>query len=147
MTNYRIKLSMKKSIITLLVCLMAIINVALAQTDSNSSEDSSKPQIFTQVEVNPEFPGGEEALFKFLGVNTKYPRKAKKKGKEGIVYVQFVVEVDGSIGDIEILRSVHKLLDEEAVRVIRSMPRWEPGKQRGEDVRVYYKLPFRFRLV
>ena len=111
-------------------------------------EVAEEPQIFTIVEENPEFPGGEAALFKYLGQNTKYPAIAKDAGIQGIVYVQFVVMEDGSINDdmIEVLRGVHPALDAEAIRVVKSMPNWKPGRQRGKAVRVYYKLPFRFTL-
>lgn len=107
-----------------------------------------EPQIFTIVEENPEFPGGEKALFEYLGKNTKFPAIAKDAGIQGIVYVQFVVMEDGSINPdmVEILRGVHPALDAEAIRVVKSMPKWSPGKQRGKPVRVYYKLPFRFTL-
>ena len=111
-------------------------------------EVAEEPQIFTIVEENPEFPGGERALFEFLGKNTKFPAIAKDAGIQGIVYVQFVVMEDGSINDdmITILRGVHPALDAEAIRVVKSMPDWKPGRQRGKAVRVYYKLPFRFIL-
>jgi len=107
-----------------------------------------EPQIFTIVEENPEFPGGEAALFKFLSDNTKYPAIAKDAGIQGIVYVQFVVMEDGSVNPdmVDILRGVHPACDAEAIRVVKSMPKWKPGKQRGKPVRVYYKLPFRFTL-
>lgn len=107
-----------------------------------------EPQIFTIVEENPEFPGGEKELFKYLGKETKFPAIAKDAGIQGIVYVQFVVMEDGSINPdmVEILRGVHPALDAEAIRVVKSMPKWKPGKQRGKPVRVYYKLPFRFTL-
>lgn len=107
-----------------------------------------EPQIFTIVEENPEFPGGEKALFEYLGKNTKFPAIAKDAGIQGIVYVQFVVMEDGKINPdmVEILRGVHPALDQEAIRVVKSMPAWSPGKQRGKPVRVYYKLPFRFTL-
>lgn len=105
-----------------------------------------EPKIFTIVEENPEFPGGERALFDYLGKNTKFPAIAKDAGIQGIVYVQFVVMEDGSINDdmITILRGVHPALDAEAIRVVKNMPDWKPGRQRGKAVRVYYKLPFRF---
>ena len=107
-----------------------------------------EPQIFTIVEENPAFPGGEKALFAYLGKNTKFPAIAKDAGIQGIVYVQFVVMEDGSINPdmVTILRGVHPALDQEAIRVVKSMPKWSPGKQRGKPVRVYYKLPFRFTL-
>lgn len=107
-----------------------------------------EPQIFTIVEENPEFPGGEKALFEYLGKNTKFPAIAKDAGIQGIVYVQFVVMEDGKINPdmVDILRGVHPALDQEAIRVVKNMPAWSPGKQRGKPVRVYYKLPFRFTL-
>jgi protein TonB len=107
-----------------------------------------EPQIFTIVEENPEFPGGEKALFAYLSKNTNFPPIAKDAGIQGIVYVQFVVMEDGKINPdmVEILRGVHPALDQEAIRVVKSMPSWSPGKQRGKPVRVYYKLPFRFTL-
>ncbi|GAB4377284.1 MAG: energy transducer TonB [Salibacteraceae bacterium] len=111
-------------------------------------ETVEEPQIFTIVEENAEFPGGEAALFKYLSENTKYPSIAKEAGIQGVVYVQFVIEADGSINPdlIEVIRSVHPALDAEAVRVVKSMPKWKPGKQRGKPVRMYFKLPFRFTL-
>lgn len=107
-----------------------------------------EPQIFTIVEENPEFPGGEAKLMEYLGKNTKFPAIAKDAGIQGIVYVQFVVMEDGSINDdmITILRGVHPALDAEAIRVVKGMPNWKPGRQRGKPVRVYFKLPFRFTL-
>lgn len=112
------------------------------------SENDFTIGIHSIAEVNPEFPGGEKALFEFLGENTKFPAIAKDAGIQGIVYVQFVIMEDGSINPdmVEILRGVHPALDQEAIRVIKLMPNWVPGYQRGQAVRVYYKLPFRFYL-
>lgn len=107
-----------------------------------------EPKIWNIPEVMPEFPGGEKGLFKFLNDKTNYPAAARKNGIRGVVYVQFVVRPDGTVDpeNIEILRSVHPWLDEEAIRVIKKMPKWKPGKQSGRPVSVYYKLPFRFIL-
>jgi protein TonB len=106
------------------------------------------PQIFHVVEETPEFPGGQVELMKFLQKNTKFPTIAKEAGITGVVYVQFVVREDGKVDqdDITILRGVHPALDKEAIRVVKSMPQWKPGRQRGKAVPVYYKLPFRFNL-
>lgn len=101
---------------------------------------------FTIVEQMPRFPGGEEELFKFIGGNIKYPEEAKEAGMEGVVYVTFVVEKDGTIGEARVLRGIGGGCDEEAVRVIRAMPAWEPGMQRGKPVRVQYNLPIRYKL-
>jgi len=102
--------------------------------------------IFTVVESMPEFPGGMQELYTFLGNNIKYPVMAKESGIQGKVYVTFVVEVDGSITDVRVLRGIGGGCDEEAVRVVESMPKWTPGKQRGKPVRVQYNLPVRFTL-
>ena len=106
------------------------------------------PQIFHVVEESPEFPGGQVELMKFLQKNTQFPSIAREAGITGVVYVQFVVREDGKVDpdDIQILRGVHPALDKEAIRVVKSMPDWKPGRQRGKAVPVYYKLPFRFNL-
>lgn len=101
---------------------------------------------FTVVEQMPQFPGGEQELFKFIGGTIKYPEDAEEAGIEGVVYVTFVVEKDGTIGGARVLRGIGGGCDEEAVRVIRAMPAWEPGMQRGKAVRVQYNLPIRYKL-
>ena len=102
--------------------------------------------IFTVVESMPEFPGGMAELYTYLGNNIKYPVMAKESGIQGKVYVTFVVERDGSITDVRVLRGIGGGCDEEAIRVVQSMPKWNPGKQRGKPVRVQYNLPVRFTL-
>lgn len=109
-------------------------------------EDEETEVVFVVVETMPSFPGGDAALFKYLSDNIKYPVIAQESGVQGRVICQFVVNRDGSIVDIEVVRSVDKSLDAEAVRVIKSMPKWSPGKQRGKSVRVKYTLPVNFRL-
>lgn len=98
------------------------------------------------VEEMPEFPGGEAALIKYLSENIKYPQVAKENQIQGTVYLNFVVEADGSITNVVIARGVDASMDKEAVRVIRSMQRWKPGKQSGKTVRVKFNLPVRFVL-
>lgn len=102
--------------------------------------------VFQVVEKMPSFPGGDAALFKFLNENVKYPVIAQENGVQGRVICQFVVNRDGSIVDVEVVRSVDPSLDKEAIRVIKSMPKWSPGQQRGKPVRVKYTLPVNFRL-
>lgn len=102
--------------------------------------------IFTVVEENPGFPGGEEERMRYLQQNLKYPQMARESGIQGTVYVTFVVEKDGSITDVRILRGIGGGCDEEAARVVKAMPRWNPGKQRGQSVRVQFNLPIRFVL-
>ena len=104
-------------------------------------------KIFTFVEEYPEFPGGDKALREFILNNLNYPEIARKTGITGTVYVQFVVEKDGSISDVKVVRGIGGGCDEEAVRVVKSMPRWKPGKQRGQPVRVYFTLPIEFKLM
>ncbi len=106
-------------------------------------EDNS---IFIVVEQMPKFPGGDQAMFKFLSDNIKYPVKAQVKGTQGRVICQFVIDIDGVIQDVTVVRSVDPDLDAEAVRVIKSMPKWTPGKQRGQAVRVRYTMPVNFKL-
>ena len=102
--------------------------------------------VFQVVEKMPSFPGGDAALFKYLSDNVKYPVIAQENGVQGRVICQFVVNRDGTIVDVEVVRSVDPSLDKEAIRVIKSMPKWSPGQQRGKPVRVKYTLPVNFRL-
>lgn len=103
-------------------------------------------EVVTMVEEMPVFPGGQEALFRYLGTNIRYPRKAINADIQGSVVTTFVVERDGTISKARVLRGIGGGCDEEALRVVRSMPAWTPGKQRGEAVRVQYNLPIRFTL-
>ena len=103
-------------------------------------------KVFDVVEEMPHFPGGAAALQAFLSSNTKYPVVAQENGVQGRVIVSFVVERDGTITDVRVVRSVDPSLDREASRVVRSMPRWSPGKQNGSAVRVKYTVPVVFRL-
>jgi len=110
-------------------------------------EEEEEEVVFVVVESMPEFPGGQQALFKYLSENVKYPVIAQENGIQGRVICQFVVNRDGSIVDVEVVRSAGDAsLDKEAVRVIKSMPKWKPGKQRGKAVRVKYTLPVNFKL-
>jgi len=104
-------------------------------------------EIFTFVEEYPEFPGGDKALREYILNNIKYPEVARTSGITGTVYVQFVVEKDGSISDVKVVRGIGGGCDEDAVRVVKSMPKWKPGKQRGRPVRVYFTLPIEFKLM
>ena len=101
---------------------------------------------FVIVEENPEYPGGDAARLSFLRSNIKYPQTAREIGIQGTVYLEFIVEKDGSITHVEILRGIGGGCDEEAVRVTKMMPKWKPGKQRGKEVRVSFKMPIKFTL-
>ena len=109
-------------------------------------EEIVETEIFTVVESMPEFPGGMGELMKFLAQNIKYPPLAKESGIQGRVFINFVVEPTGAISNVKILRGIGGGCDEEAVRVVESMPKWKPGKQRGKNVRVSYNLPVKFTL-
>lgn len=109
-------------------------------------EEPSEQEIFEVVENAPEFPGGMPACLQFLYKNIKYPPIAQENGTQGQVVLQFVVERDGSIGDIKVVKSVDPYLDKEALRVVKTMPKWKPGMQRGKPVRCRFTLPVRFRL-
>ncbi|MGA0559370.1 energy transducer TonB [Larkinella sp. VNQ87] len=103
-------------------------------------------QIFTVVEQNPEFPGGMAALGQFLSKNIRYPPAASRANVSGRVFVSFVVNTDGSIQDVTVLKGLGFGTDEEAMRVVKAMPKWRPGKQSGRPVRVKYNLPINFQL-
>lgn len=110
------------------------------------AEDPDEIKDFVGVEQQPEFPGGETEMRKFLSRNVQYPAAAQRGNISGRVVVQFVVERDGSIGATKILKSIGFGCDEEAIRVIKSMPKWNPGKQNGKPVRVYFNLPVTYTL-
>ena len=123
------------------------VEVVIAPPVEVKEEEEEEEVIFMVVESMPEFPGGQQALFKFLAENVKYPVIAQENGIQGRVICQFVVNRDGSIVDVVAVRSSGDAsLDKEAIRVIKSMPKWKPGKQRGKPVRVKYTVPVNFRL-
>ena len=127
-------------------------DASAAQTETfvapvvEEEEEESAQQIFTVVEKQPEFPGGTAELFKYLSKAIKYPVIAQENGIQGRVVCSFVVNRDGSIVDIQVMRGVDPSLDKEAIRVISEMPKWKPGEQRGKPVRVRFILPVQFRL-
>ncbi len=108
--------------------------------------EEKKQEAFMIVEEMPEFPGGAGELHKFIAQNIQYPPAARENGIQGKVYVRFVVTSDGSIDQISIVRKVDDLLEAEAIRVIKAMPKWKPGKQRGQPVNVWYTAPIIFVL-
>lgn len=114
--------------------------------NSVATQTTSSDEVADAVEEMPQYPGGEMAMMEYLMRNVKYPEEAAAANKEGKVVVKFVVEADGSIGDTEVVRSVDPLLDAEAVRVIKAMPRWTPGKSNGQPVACAYTVPIDFKL-
>lgn len=116
----------------------------IAEMERIKKEKEQK--VFDIVEESPQFPGGQSTLMQWLRTNIKYPKVAVENGIQGNVYVSFIVRSTGEITDIKVARSVDPLLDQEAIRVIGSMPKWIPGKQGGEAVNVRYTMPLTFRL-
>ena len=127
-----------------LVIISKTIKKGKGTTAARSQKTDDEP--FTVVETMPKFPGGEQALFKFLNMNVSYPIAAQEKGAQGQVICQFVIASDGSVEDVSVVRGVEASLDAEAVRVIKAMPKWSPGMQKGKAVRVKYTLPVNFKL-
>jgi len=115
--------------------------------ERSKPEEIIEPEIFLVVEQQPSFPGGEAARLKYFGQNIKYPQEAREMNIQGTVYVGFVVEPNGSISNIKILRGIGGGCDEEAMRMVSGMPDWNPGKQRGRAVRVQFNLGVRFTLI
>lgn len=108
--------------------------------------EKKEEEIFTVVEQQPEFPGGNSKLGEYLGKNIRYPSAAQRANVSGRVFISFVVNTDGSIQDVQVLKGLGFGTDEEATRVVKSMPKWRPGKQSGRPVRVKYNLPISFTL-
>ena len=131
---------MKKLLFILMLCFTALATACAQQTE--------KPlgKVYDIVDVMPQFPGGQGELMKFLRNNVKYPAEAQKKKIEGRVIVTFVVNKKGRIIDPTVERSAHPLLDAEALRVIKRMPKWTPGRMNGESVNVKFLLPITFKL-
>lgn len=117
-----------------------------APSQVGRKEEVADDHIFEFLEEMPEFPGGQQALFKWLGENINYPPIAAENNIQGRVMVSFVVERDGSVSDVKVVRGVDPNLDREAVRVVKQMPKWKPGMQTGKPVRYRYNLPVSFRL-
>ena len=133
------------------VGLLGASQVALAQTPDSLRMDTIEnadeiEEIFGIVETMPMFRGGERKLMEFIGSNVVYPKEAIDAGIEGRVFVEFYIEKDGSVSNAKVLRGLGYGCDEEALRVVGLMPKWRPGKQRGQCIRVKYTLPIIFKL-
>ncbi|MFW9607583.1 MAG: energy transducer TonB [Prevotella sp.] len=124
----------------------AVRNDIAVNTPPPAPKEEVTNKVFDVVEVMPSFPGGQGALMSYLSSHVKYPVVAQENGVQGRVTVSFVVERDGSITDVHVVRSVDPSLDREAARVISSMPNWQPGKQNGSAVRVKFNVPVQFKL-
>jgi protein TonB len=120
-----------------------VTQIQIAQTVEKEKEEE---KIFVIVEEMPEFPGGELSLRKYIASAIKYPTVAQENGVQGTVFVSFVVDRDGGVSDVKVVRGVDPSVDKEAMRVVSNLPKWKPGKQRGKPVRVSYSVPIHFRL-
>ena len=130
------------------VALFAILLLASGNANAKSATEQgeSKERVFRHGEPMPEFPGGEAALMRFLNENLRYPATAIENGIQGRVVVQFVVKKDGSVDDVTVLHGVDSALDQEAIRVCKTLPKFIPGKQNGQPVNVWFTLPIIFNL-
>ena len=133
-----------KKNVSLKVALMML--VLFFSFTTSTAQTKKNDMVFDVVEVMPQFPGGQIAMLKYIMENIKYPEQAMKKGIQGRVAVRFIVEKDGSISNVRPIHPVHPLLDKEAIRVVKSMPKWSPGKQHGKPVRVQLIVPIMFKL-
>lgn len=128
---------------TLFLLLIIMAMPLSAQTEG--ATDNEPVYNMAMVQQQPKFPGGASEMYKWLGNNIKYPEEAKKEGVSGKVIVDFVITKTGKTDKVRVVRGLHPALDEEAVRVIKAMPAWTPGKQNGQPVNVSYTLPITFR--
>jgi len=119
----------------------------ILQTAKDTVQTNDSGEVFVFLTDGPEFMGGDEARIKYLQQTIHYPKKAMEENMQGTVYITFVVEKDGSISNIKVLQGVCESLDAEAVRVVRGMPNWKPGMQRGKPARVQYNMPIKFVLM
>lgn len=121
--------------------------IAPIGTDTTQTQiPPSDNLIYNMVEESPQYPGGKVAMMQFIKESMKYPEEARKKGFQGRVYVQFVIDAKGNVGETKIVRGVDPLLDAEAIRIITSMPQWKPGKMGGKEVSSWYTVPITFKL-
>ncbi len=128
---------MKKMFLIMMIALFSLNMGIYAQQNAKA---------YDIVDVMPQFPGGMNAMMKFVSDNVKYPKEAEKKKLEGKSAIHFIVEKDGSISNVSVKKSSHPILDQEAMRVVKSMPKWIPGKLKGKAVRVKFIIPIAFRL-
>lgn len=123
----------------------SVDNVSLISSQDELNNPENR-EIYTKVDSLPEFQGGQAGMMKYLSRNTRYPKEAVKAGEQGRVILKFVIEKDGSVGEITVVNSVSESLDNEAIRLVKQSPRWTPGKIDGKPVASYFILPISFRL-
>ena len=130
--------------VSLKVALMML--VLLFSFTTSTAQTKKNNMVYDVVEVMPQYPGGQIAMLKYIMKNIKYPKQIMEEGIQGRVTVSFIVEKDGRVSNVRLLRSVQPSLDKEAIRVVKSMPKWTPGKHNGKPVRVRFNLPVMFKL-
>jgi len=137
---------MKHTLLTLVLIALSIFTFAQNKKDTSEIKIDSiqNEKTYLKVEEMPYFPGGEKALKKYISKNLSYPKQEKESKVSGKVYVSFIIEKDGSITDIKVLRGLKYYFDKEAIRLVRNMPNWIPGIQSGEKAKVQYVLPIEF---
>lgn len=126
------------------VVIMSVENVT--DSDKEDLTDGDIKDVFHVVEQMPAFPGGDKALLDYIKANIQYPESAIESALEGRVVVRFIVRKDGTLSNLKIVKSLQEDCDKEALRIVKKMPQWIPGKQRGKEVDVYYAIPVLFRL-
>jgi protein TonB len=138
---------MKKILVTAF-CIISTLAVKAQSTDSVKLEEKTQPDQahFISVEQQPEFPGGNDRFLQFIARTVRYPMNSLKAGVEGKVYVQIMIEADGTVTHPKIIRSVSKELDDEAIRVVSSSPRWKPGIQNSQPVKCLFTVPISFSI-
>lgn len=124
----------------------ADMETEIVEIEEPVEEESNEPDFFTIVEDMPAYPGGDGALLKYIAENVEYPAIAKENGITGVVYVSYIVDKDGSIKDVKVVRGADPFLDKEAIRVVKTLKGYSPGKQRGKPVPVQFTIPIRFVL-
>jgi periplasmic protein TonB len=128
------------------IFLPVILLIVIIPALSFSQNEINQDPVFTVVETEPVYPGGQEALMSFIKDNLVYPKEAKEKGVEGTVFASFIIEKDGSVSSLKIIKSVGSGCDEEVLRVLNLMKKWKPGQQNGKKVRVQFNLPVKFSM-
>ncbi len=131
---------------TIKTTVLLLFLIGVFTFSANGQSNNKKGDVYYQVDEMPEYPGGEEALKKFIADNIKYPEEARKNGITGKVYVSFIVDKTGEVRDAQVARGVDPSLDKESLRVINQLERFKPGKQDGKPVKVAYTIPINYAL-
>jgi TonB family protein len=142
----KIKINNMKKITSLVSLAVSLVFMLTINLNAKAQENETKTEIYTVVDEMPLFPGGQTALDNYIRTNLQYPAEAKKYNKEGTVHCSFIIEPDGSVSNVNIIRKIGYGCDEEVVRIISSMPKWVPGKKNGKNVKVQMFLPINFSI-